>query len=94
MSDEPLSERLREHGGQITNHLIGKIVTLLDSVIADERQAKAAKDLARTMLWDTENDRGRAEDYILRCYRSNPKVGIFPDWKEKELRDKKTIHES
>ena len=88
MSEESLFARLGEHGNQITKHLVGKIVTLLDSVLADERQAKAAKDLAKTMIWDVENERAKAEEYILNDYRRSPEIGIFPEWKEKDLKER------
>ena len=47
MSEETLSERLQTHNDQLTNHLVGEVRTLLDAIISDERQAKAAKDMAR-----------------------------------------------
>lgn len=82
MSDESLRERLGVLGGDKANYLVGQISTLLDSIIADERQAKAAKDLARKQIWDTEYERGREETYLLNCYRRNPKIGLFPKCEE------------
>lgn len=86
MPNESLRERLGALGGGKANHLVGQISTLLDSILADERQAKAAKDLARGLIWDTENERGREEVYILSCYRRNPKTGIFPEFEEEQLK--------
>ncbi len=88
MSGETLSERLGEHGNQITKHLTGKILTLLDSVLVDERQVKAAKDLAQSIIWGVEGERAHAEEYILNDYRRSPEDGIFPEWKEKELKER------
>ena len=36
-----------------TNYLVGQIATLLDAMLPDERQAKAAKDIAKTLIWNT-----------------------------------------
>ena len=85
MSDESLRGRLGTLGGDQANHLVGQISTLLDSILADERQAKAAKDLARGLIWNTEYERGREETYILGCYRRDPKMGIFPKCEEEKL---------
>ena len=86
MSDESLSERLSVLGGDKANYLVGQISTLLDSLLADERQAKAAKDLARGLIWNTEHERGSEEKYILGCYRRNPKMGIFPACEEEKFK--------
>ena len=86
MSNESLRERLGALGGGKANHLVGQISTLLDSILADERQAKAAKDLARGLIWDTEYERGREETYILNCYRRNLEMGIFPKCEEEQLK--------
>lgn len=86
MSDESLRGRLSALGGDKANHLVGQISTLLDALLADERQAKAAKDLARGLIWETEYERGRMEAYILNCYRINPKMGIFPECEEEKLK--------
>lgn len=86
MSDESLRDRLSALGGDKTNHLVGQISTLLDSILPDERQAKAAKDLARGLIWETEYERGRLETYILRCYRRDPGMGIFPQCEEEKFK--------
>ena len=49
-----------------TSYLVGKISTLLDAIIADERQVKAAKDMAKTLIWDRKNEMDRAIAHILR----------------------------
>jgi len=86
MPDKSVRERLGALGGDKANYLVGQISTLLDSIIVDERQAKAAKDLARKQIWDMEYERGREETYILNCYRKNPKMGIFPKCEEEKLK--------
>jgi len=86
MSDMSVRERLGTLGGDKANYLVGQISTLLDSIIVDERQAKAAKDLARKQVWDTEYERGREETYILNCYRRNPKIGLFPKCEEEKFK--------
>lgn len=86
MSDESLRGRLGALGGDKANYLVGQISTLLDSILADERQAKAAKDLARSLIWATEYERGREETYILNCYRRDPKIGIFPKCEEEKFK--------
>lgn len=86
MSDESLRGRLGTLGGNTANHLVGQISTLLDALLADERQAKAAKDLARGLIWETEYERGRQETYILSCYRRDPEMGIFPKCEEEKFK--------
>lgn len=86
MSDISVRERLSTLGGDKANYVVGQISTLLDSIIADERQAKAAKDLAKSLIWNTEYERGREETYILSCYRRNPKMGIFPKCEEEKMK--------
>ena len=49
-----------------TQHLIGQIATLLDAMLADERQAKAAKDIAKTLIWERKNEMDRELERILR----------------------------
>ena len=85
MSDESLRGRLSALGGDKANHLVGQISTLLDALLVDERQAKAAKDLARGLIWETEYERGRLETYILNCYRRDPEIGIFPKCEEEKF---------
>lgn len=86
MSDESLRGRLGALGGDKANHLVGQISTLLDSILTDERQAKAAKDLARGLIWETECERGGMETHVLSCYRRNPEMGIFPQCEEEKFR--------
>ena len=94
MSDESVRERLGALGGDKANYLVGLISTLLDSIIVDERQAKAAKGLARKQIWDTEYERGRDETYILTCYMRNPEMGILPKCEEEKLRKEEEEQES
>lgn len=48
-----------------TNHLVGQISTLLDAMLPDERQAKAAKDIAKTLIWERKNEIDREIAHIL-----------------------------
>ena len=56
---ERVTRRLWEVTYSETNHLVGQISTLLDAMLPDERQAKAAKDIARTLIWDRKNEMDR-----------------------------------
>lgn len=47
-----------------TNHLVGQIATLLDAMLPDARQAKAAKDIAKTLIWDRKNELDRELERI------------------------------
>ena len=47
-----------------TNYLVGQIATLLDAMLPDERQAKAAKDIAKTLIWNRKNEMDRAIAHI------------------------------
>lgn len=94
MSGDTVYDSLAGLGHELTNHLVGQICTLLDSALVDERQAKAAKDLARQIIWQMQHERIRGEEEIILRYRRSPETGLVPDWKEKELIDKETIHES
>lgn len=48
-----------EIGTDATNNLVGRIATLLDAIIPDDRQAKAAKDMAKTLIWERKNQMDR-----------------------------------
>ena len=84
MSEETLSERLGTHNDQLTNHLVGEVRTLLDAIISDERQAKAAKDMVRDIIWGVDKDRTRGREHILFGFAKTP-VPIFPDWLKEQL---------
>ena len=43
---------LREMRNQEKDYIMGKILTLLDGIIVEERQNKAVKDLARSIFWE------------------------------------------
>ena len=88
MSGETVYDRLSEVGHSLTNHLVGQICTLLDSTLADERQAKAAKDIARGIIWQVQHERIRGETDILLCFRRNPESGLIPDWLELQEKEK------
>ena len=49
-----------------TNHLVGQIATLLDATLPDERQAKAAKDIAKTLIWERKNEMDRELERIVK----------------------------
>ncbi|HJT55887.1 MAG TPA: hypothetical protein VJ761_05295 [Ktedonobacteraceae bacterium] len=38
-------------GCLLTTHVLGRVLTILDASIADSRQCKAAKDLAKQAIW-------------------------------------------
>jgi len=39
---------------QIKDYLLGRVLTIIDSAIAEEKQNKAIKDLIRQAVWDKE----------------------------------------
>lgn len=84
MSGETLYDKLEEVGDGLTNQLVGEISTLLDSILADERQVKAAKDLARGIIWRLGHERARIENRLLIDYWRNPKLALIPEWQVSE----------
>lgn len=36
-----------------TNHIIGKLLTIIDATVSNEKQNKAMKDLVRATVWQT-----------------------------------------
>lgn len=88
MSGESVYDRLAEASHGFTQDLVGRISTLLDSSLTDDRQAKAAKDLARGIIWQLHRERERMECEVLLSYWKNPKLGIIPEWLEREEKEK------
>lgn len=69
-----------------TKYLDGQLCTFVDSTTADERQAKAAKDIVRTLLWAYEKKLEKSIECYLARYFYNPKIAIFPCWLEKQVK--------
>jgi len=42
---------------ELANHLIGKLATLADASIKNERQVKAFKDVMKSIIWEVEATR-------------------------------------
>ena len=64
--EERISRNVFEVTFGATNHLVGQIATLLDAMLPDERQAKAAKDIAKTLIWERKNEMDRELERILK----------------------------
>jgi len=88
MSEETLYHRLREVGYGLAQDLVGRICTVIDATLVDERQAKAAKDLAKGIIWRLQREREEMEVEFLVYHWQNPKLGIIPEWIEKGQKEK------
>ena len=64
--EERISRSVFEVTFGATKHLVGQIATLLDAMLPDERQAKAAKDMAKTLIWERKNEMDKELERILR----------------------------
>ena len=64
---------------ELANLLVGKLKTLVDASVENERQAKAFKDVLSSIIWEIESTRSTGVGRVL--YASE-KAGIpvLPDW--------------
>lgn len=76
---------LYEHGQDVK----GKICTLLDSSIPNERQVKATKDIAKQILWHSDDEVKRVIENILydAIAAGYP---LIPEWLLKEIKRQRT----
>ena len=69
---------------ELANLLIGKLKTLVDASVENERQAKAFKDMLSSMVWEIETTRSTGVGRILyACEKA--KVPAIPDWLVKQI---------
>jgi len=73
-----------------TRYLDGQLCTFVDSTTGDERQAKAAKDIVRTLLWAYEKEVENSIERWLAIYFFSPKMAIFPQWLEKQVKKERS----
>ena len=65
----------------LTSHLVGDVLTIVDATMEDPIRRKAVKDLVVNRLWDANwrvidwmKAGGKEEDFPFRMYAFNPKV--------------------
>lgn len=69
---------------ELANLLIGKLKTLVDASVENERQAKAFKDMLSSIIWEIENTRSTGVGRIL--YASQKaELPMLPDWIVKQI---------
>lgn len=76
-------EELKTH---IINNLVGELCTLMDSMMDNERQVKAAKDMVKSILWASEDRLRKTLEVTLNNFSKRNNVKVFPDWLEDVLR--------
>ena len=84
-----LYDALHQLEYEVMDRLVGKLLTLLDATIADERQVKATKDMAKGIIYASARE---FADYIKfplwTCQQTD--IPLLPEWLEverkKELR--------
>ena len=69
---------------ELANLLIGKLKTLVDALMENERQAKAFKDMLSSTIWEIENTRSTGVGRILYACEKNG-VPMLPDWIVKQI---------
>jgi len=52
---ETYHSKIRGLNVDAANHLIGRLATLVDALLQDERQAKAFKDTLKAIVWESES---------------------------------------
>jgi len=67
----------------VKENLIGKILTVIDSAIQDERQNKATKDLIKQAIWNSDIHVNEYEDLISQFTRKHCKE-LIPFLKDVE----------
>lgn len=69
---------------ELANLLIGKLKTLVDASVENERQAKAFKDMLSSIVWEIETTRSTGVGRILyACEKAG--VPVLPDWIVKQI---------
>lgn len=93
MEDSPVREKAKtlwEMLGNANryhiNNLIGRLCTLVDSSLENERQCKAFKDMVKQLVWSTNGEQDKSLETILLEFSKEYKVTVFPDWLEKRLK--------
>ena len=69
---------------ELANLLIGKLKTLVDASVENERQAKAFKDILSSTIWEIENTRSTGIGRILYA-GEKAKLPILPGWIIKQI---------
>ena len=85
MSDkETTYTNISGHSNELANLLVGKLKTLVDASVENERQAKAFKDMLSSIIWEIENNRSTGIGRIL--YASEKaNIPALPDWIVKQI---------
>lgn len=68
----------------LANSLIGRLATLADASMENERQAKAFIDMIKALIWENENTRSTGVGRILYAGQK-AKLPILPDWIIKQI---------
>ena len=69
---------------ELANLLLGKLKTLVDASVENERQAKALKDILSSIIWEIENTRSTGVGRRLyACEKAG--VPLLPDWIVKQI---------
>ncbi len=86
MSDEKETAyvKISALDNELANHLIGRLATLADASIESERQAKAFKDILKSIIWSVEGERTVAMGRILYCCQRDG-LSTLPDWLKKQI---------
>ena len=76
--------RISSLDNELANHLIGRLATLADASIENERQVKAFKDVLKSTIWEIESERTVASGRILyACKKAG--FSMLPDWLEQQI---------
>lgn len=67
-------------------YLEGQLCTFVDSTTGDERQAKAAKDIVKTLLWAHEREVEKCLEHYMFLFSLSSEMKLFPQWLEKRLK--------
>jgi len=84
MSEKTTYELIDRTDSELANFLLGRLATLADASMENERQAQAFKDLLKSIIWENETTRSTSIRRILYSCRK-AKVPTFPDWLEKQV---------
>ena len=69
-----------------TRHLEGQLCTFVDATTSDGRQAKAAKDTVKTLLWAYERGIEESFERSLSVKYHNSEMALAPQWLEERFK--------